>query len=98
MVSRPLNRRRASNAGQTLIAMVILLCTMFVGLTFLANQYQVIAVPHSNVTVLSEIARAVFGNNSVMFYYLQFSTLVHPVTRGQYIIRRFSSSGLTYRS
>jgi hypothetical protein len=48
---------------------------MFVGLTFLANQYQVVAVHHSNVTVLSMIARAVFGEGSVLFYYLQFATL-----------------------
>ncbi len=64
------------NAGQTLIIMVALLCTMFVGTTFLANQYQVIAVHHAETTVLSQIARAVFGENSLLFYYLQMSTLL----------------------
>ncbi|MBZ0278901.1 MAG: APC family permease, partial [Anaerolineae bacterium] len=65
----------SKNAGQTLIAMVALLCTMFIGITFLANHYQVIAVHGSETTVLSEIAGAVFGEGSILFYYLQFSTL-----------------------
>jgi amino acid transporter len=65
----------SKNAGQTLILMVALLCTMFIGLTFLANHYQVIAVHGSATTVLSEIAGAVFGEGSILFYYLQFSTL-----------------------
>lgn len=64
------------NASQTLIIMVALLCTMFVGTTFLANQYQVVAVHHTDTTVLSHIARAVFGDGSVLFYYLQFTTLL----------------------
>ncbi len=64
------------NAGQTLIIMVVLLCTMFIGITFLANQYQVIAVHHAETTVLSQIARAVFGENSLLFYYLQLATLL----------------------
>ncbi len=63
------------NAGQTLIAMVTLLCTMFIGITFLANQFQIVAVPHSDVTVLSQIARGVFGEGSLLFYYVQFATL-----------------------
>ncbi|MCB9450704.1 MAG: APC family permease [Anaerolineaceae bacterium] len=65
----------SKNAGQTLIIMVALLCTMFVGITFLANHYGVIAVHGSETTVLSEIAGAVFGEGSILFYYLQFSTL-----------------------
>ncbi len=68
-------RPESKNAGQTLIVMVVLLCTMFVGLTFLANQYQVIAVHHSDTTVISKIASAVFGEGSFLFYYLQFATL-----------------------
>lgn len=63
------------NAGQTLITMVVLLCTMFVGITFLANQYQVVAVHHAETTVLSQIARAIFGEG-FLFYYLQIATLL----------------------
>lgn len=49
----------AKNAGKTLLIMVTLLTTMFLGITFLAHQ--VGAVPTHEETVLSQIARAVFG-------------------------------------
>ncbi|HEY58860.1 MAG TPA: APC family permease [Anaerolineae bacterium] len=49
----------AKNAGQTLLIMISLLTTMFLGITFLAHQ--VGAVPTHEETVLSQIARAVFG-------------------------------------
>ncbi len=49
----------AQNAGKTLLIMISLLTTMFLGITFLAHQ--VGAVPTHEETVLSQIARAVFG-------------------------------------
>lgn len=49
----------AKNAGKTLLIMISLLTTMFLGITFLAHQ--VGAVPTHEETVLSQIARAVFG-------------------------------------
>ncbi len=49
----------ADNAGKTLLVMIALLTTMFLGITFLAHQ--VGAVPTHEETVLSQIARAVFG-------------------------------------
>ncbi len=49
----------ADNAGKTLLVMITLLTTMFLGITFLAHQ--VGAVPTHEETVLSQIARAVFG-------------------------------------
>lgn len=64
----------SKNAGQTLIIMVAILCTMFIGITFLANQYEVVAVEHAESTVISQVAKAVFGNG-ILFYYLQFATL-----------------------
>lgn len=63
------------NAGQTLIVMVALLCTMFVGITFLANHFPIVVEPHMNTTVLSQIAREIFGEG-VIFYYIQFATLL----------------------
>lgn len=63
------------NAGQTLILMVTLLCSMFIGITFLANQFQIVALHHAETTVLSQIARVVFGDGSFLFFYLQFATL-----------------------
>jgi amino acid transporter len=63
------------NAGQTLIAMVLLLCTMFVGITFLANNFPITVEANSESTTLSQISREIFGEG-IIFYYIQFSTLL----------------------
>ncbi len=49
----------AENAGKTLLVMITILSSMFLGITYLAHQ--VGAVPTHDETVLSQIARAVFG-------------------------------------
>jgi amino acid transporter len=49
----------AVNAGKTLLSMIAILVTMFLGITFLANQ--VGAVPNQTETVLSQIGRSLFG-------------------------------------
>jgi amino acid transporter len=66
----------SDNAGKTLLIMVALLSTMFIGITFLANQFPIyLSHEEGHVTVLSQIARQIFGEGSLMFYYLQFATL-----------------------
>ena len=66
----------SKNAGQTLIAMVVVLCTMFIGITVLANHFPIEVSAHEgHATVLSQIARQIFGDNTLLFYYIQFSTL-----------------------
>jgi amino acid transporter len=50
----------AENAGKTLIAMAILLATMFLGITVLARALHV--VPVESESVVSQIGRAVFGS------------------------------------
>jgi amino acid transporter len=65
----------SDNAGKTLIVMVVLLCTMFIGTTFLANQFGAVALDQPP-TVLSQVARAVFGEGSLLFYYMQIATLL----------------------
>lgn len=59
------------NAGQTLIAMVLILGSMFIGITLLAHQIG--AVPQEHETVLSQVARAIFGNN-LAYVLVQLST------------------------
>ena len=54
--------------------MVIVLCTMFLGITFLANKVGAVALGQPP-TVLSQVARGVFGEGSILFYYMQFATL-----------------------
>lgn len=66
----------AKNAAQTLTALGILLAFLFIGITVLANVYQVdpVAAELEGKTVPSQIAGAVFGIGSLMFYVVQFFT------------------------
>ncbi|MEB3286683.1 MAG: APC family permease [Vampirovibrionales bacterium] len=61
------------NANRVLVLMAILLSTIFLGLTFLASVYNV--MPTHAETVVSQIARAVFGKGHPLYYIIQFSTL-----------------------
>ncbi len=66
----------SDNAGKTLIVMVVILCIMFIGITFLANHLPiVISHEEGRPTVLSQVAANVFGDGSLPYYYLQFATL-----------------------
>jgi amino acid transporter len=60
------------NAVQTLIAMGVLSITMFVGITTLAHVYRV--VPSETETVVSQIARGVFGGRGVLYFCVQLAT------------------------
>ncbi len=62
---------RAKNAASTLAIMASILGFFFVGITFLNYWYGI--VPETEVTVLSQIGKAVFGHG-IMFYVLQFAT------------------------
>jgi amino acid transporter len=61
----------AENAGKTLIAMTVLLATMFLGITFLARSLHVI--PAEQQTVISQIGRQVFGDGP-LYLALQIAT------------------------
>ncbi len=64
----------ARNAGITMIWMAVILGTLFVGITGLANEYGV--VPAGDETVMSSLARAVFGGG-VLYYATQaFTALI----------------------
>jgi hypothetical protein len=65
----------ARNAATTLGVMSVILGTLFIGITFLANGYGII--PTEDVTVISQIAEAVFGVGSIGFFvFLTFTTLI----------------------
>ena len=64
----------AKNAARTLVMMAVLGVTMFVGLTFLAHAYQVI--PSETETVVSQIARGVFGGRNLLYYAVQAATML----------------------
>jgi amino acid transporter len=61
----------SDNAGKTLIAMVLILGSMFIGITLLAHR--VGAVPLAHETALSQVARGVFGDN-VLYAAVQIAT------------------------
>jgi len=65
------------NAQKTLTAMVIILAITFTGITYLANQMGVVPDPghDSSETVVSQIARGVFGE-SPMYYAVQYATFL----------------------
>ncbi|EIA0403776.1 APC family permease [Enterococcus faecalis] len=61
----------AKNAAGTLALMATILGFFFVGITFINYWYGI--VPKEEVTVLSQIGKAVFGQN-ILYYLLQFAT------------------------
>ena len=56
---------RSRNAGIVLAWMGAILATLFLGITFLAGQVQ--AVPSETETVISQLARTVFGGEGVLY-------------------------------
>ena len=64
----------AKNAATTMVMMAGLGVTMFVGLTFLAHAYQI--VPSETETVVSQLARGVFGGRNVFYYAVQMATML----------------------
>jgi amino acid transporter len=66
------------NARKTLGIMIAILAVTFAGITFLAHQYGSLpldqAAPNYQ-TVVSQIAREVFGGTNAAYYYIQFATM-----------------------
>jgi amino acid transporter len=56
---------RSHNAGKTLIWMSLILGSLFLGITYLAGQIG--AVPSETETVISQIARTVFGDRGFLY-------------------------------
>jgi amino acid transporter len=64
----------AKNAAATMLMMAILSITMFVGITLLAQAYHV--APSDQETIVSQIARGVFGGRGVLYYLVQAATML----------------------
>lgn len=67
-------RPEAKNAAATMLMMAVLSITMFIGITLLAHAYQVI--PSEQETVVSQIARGVFGGRGIPYYIVQAATML----------------------
>lgn len=67
------------NARTTLAWMIGILAVMFAGITFLAHQYGAVPMEQSDSgyeTVVSQIARGVFGGTNPAYYFMQFATIL----------------------
>jgi amino acid transporter len=63
----------SKNAASTLLVMAALAISMFMGITLLAQAYHVI--PSDTETVVSQLARGVFGGRGVPYYLVQAATM-----------------------
>lgn len=64
----------ARNAAATLLAMAGLAVTLFLGITLLAQAYHV--MPREDETVVSQLARSIFGGRGVPYYLVQSATML----------------------
>jgi len=64
---------QSKNANLTLLMMIAILGSMFAGITYLVNSYDVL--PVQGVTLISGLTKAVFGNG-IMFYVVQISVFL----------------------
>ncbi len=64
----------AKNAAATMLMMAVLSITMFTGITLLAHAYHVI--PSEEETVVSQLARGVFGGRGLPYYFVQVATML----------------------
>jgi len=64
----------ARNARQVLVLLGVVLITLFVGITFLANAFGL--VPTAQETINSQLARRVFGDHSLLYYAVQALTML----------------------
>jgi amino acid transporter len=65
---------RSRNAATTLVWMAGILITLFLGITLLAHQIQ--ALPSETETVISQLARTIYGNGSGMYLFTLAGTML----------------------
>jgi amino acid transporter len=63
----------SKNAAETMVMMAVLAITMFLGITLLSQAYHIIPAEHE--TVISQLARAVFGARGVPYFAVQAATM-----------------------
>jgi len=64
----------AKNAAATMLMMAVLSITMFLGITLLSQTYHIL--PSERETVVSQLARAVFGDRGIAYYAVQAATML----------------------
>jgi amino acid transporter len=64
----------SKNAAATMLMMAVLSITMFLGITLLSQSYHIL--PSEQETVVSQLARGVFGDRGVAYYAVQAATML----------------------
>jgi amino acid transporter len=64
----------SKNAAATMLMMATLAITMFLGITLLAQSYHI--MPSEQETVVSQLARGVFGDRGIPYYLVQAATML----------------------
>jgi len=98
----------SKNAAATMLTMVVLSVTMFLGITLLAHVFHI--MPSEQETVVSQLARGVFGDRGIPYYavqagtmlilvlaantaYADFPRLASILARDRYVPRQFMNQG-----
>ena len=66
----------SKNAAATLMTMAVILATLFVGITFLAENFHILPVEEPKQTVIAQIARHVYGDNVAFYLFQAFTALL----------------------
>jgi amino acid transporter len=64
----------SKNAAATMLTMAVLSITMFLGITLLAQAYHIL--PSAQETVVSQLARGIFGDRGLPYYAVQAGTML----------------------
>jgi amino acid transporter len=67
---------RSRNAARTMLMMSGLLAVMFIGITVLANQVHVVAGENVQETVISQIARSLYGVSPIYYITMAATTII----------------------
>lgn len=66
----------ARNAATTLMVMALILGSLFVGITFLAETFRILPIEEPRQTVIAQIARHVYGDNVAFYLFQAFTALL----------------------
>ena len=64
----------SKNAGNTMLAMALLLAVLFVGITFISDAYGILPTEEGGRTVVALVSSTIFGDGSPLYYLFQACT------------------------
>ena len=84
----------ARNAATTLTAVAIILAILFMGITFVADSYGIVAIDEPVPrTVISQVAAVIFGDGSHRLLRVPGVHRAHPISRGEHELQRLPPAG-----